>query len=87
MITNQTPLENLSGYTQLKSFYITALKELTAGVTELFLHPAYGGLVREPRPGWTKKIWEYRLLCDEDFHRTIEDEGIIKVSWRNAPLS
>ena len=87
MVTNPFDMKDIPSYDNLKEFYLSAIRNIKEGVTELFLHPS--GNNRDfmlITSNWQKRIWEYQFLLDDDMMKTIELEGIKLVSWDNAPF-
>jgi predicted glycoside hydrolase/deacetylase ChbG (UPF0249 family) len=87
MITNPFSVKDIASYEGLKSFYIDSIKSLKEGVTELFLHPSHDSAeFSSATAEWQKRVWEYKLLLDEDFKKILDDEKIKLVSWKEAPF-
>lgn len=88
IISNPYRMGEINGYDDLRDFYINAMKNIGAGITEMFLHPSECGAgFLSSNPEWGKRIWEYEFLMSDDFIGTVEREGIILVSWGGAPFA
>lgn len=87
IITNPFGKKDIESYEQLKEFYLTVIRNLKEGITELFLHPSKSNEVyMSSTPDWQKRIWEYQFLMDDDMIKALQQEGINLVSWDNAPF-
>jgi len=70
-------------YDSFKQSVIRGLYALPDGVVEIFMHPADDdGLMRRLTPHWQKRVWEFRLLLDGDFHYALRDAGIVLYDYR-----
>jgi len=70
-------------YDSFKESVIRGLYALPDGVVEIFIHPAADdGLMRRLTTHWEKRVWEYRLLLDDDFHYALRDAGIVLYDYR-----
>lgn len=71
-------------YEQIRDGFVAMLRAVPAGVTEIYLHPMVDG--HELRAavdfGAAKRGHERRLLADPIVQKTIEKEGLIRISWR-----
>ncbi|MEK8131204.1 polysaccharide deacetylase family protein [Paenibacillus filicis] len=64
-------------YESFKGMLIGKLYELPEGVVETYIHPAADDAVmRELIPSWEKRVWEYRLMLDDDFAYALRDAGV-----------
>jgi predicted glycoside hydrolase/deacetylase ChbG (UPF0249 family) len=87
MVTNPFKVKEIKSYENLKSFYLNVIRNLKEGITELFLHPSKESLrFMSYTEEWQKRIWEYRILLDDDMMRAISQEGIELVGWDTAPF-
>ena len=86
MFTSHHAYKDLSGYSELKEFYLRRIQEIGEGITELFLHPSYlNEEIAAIFPDWHKRIWEMEFLLDDALLKVIEEEDIQLVSWSTAP--
>lgn len=71
-------------YEQVRDGFLDLLRAVPAGVTEIYLHPMVDGpeLRAAVDYGAAKRGYERRLLGDPLVHRVIEEEGLIRISWR-----
>lgn len=71
-------------YEQIRDGFVALLRAVPAGVTEIYLHPMVDGheLRAAVDYGAAKRGYERRLLSDPVIHETIEQEGLIRISWR-----
>lgn len=71
-------------YDESKEQLIKTLKNLKPGVTEIYIHPAIGNDELKAIAGsWKKRDIEYKLFSDRDVIRTMEEENIKLISWRD----
>ncbi len=70
-------------YASFKAMLIAKLYELPEGVSETYIHPAVDDpVMRKLVPSWEKRVWEYRLMLDEDFAYALKDAGVILTDYR-----
>ena len=80
--TEWRPGDALAGYAELRHSYLTMLRRLPEGLSEIFLHPSPPPARGADIPPWlAKRVWEHRLLQDDEFSDTLSAEGIEVVSW------
>lgn len=70
-------------YESFRQSMIAKLYDLPDGVSETYVHPALdderlGKLI----PSWEKRVWEYRLLLDDDFSYALKDAGVELTDYR-----
>ena len=58
----------------LRDYYISAIKELRPGITEIFLHPALP--IANMTPEWQKRVCEYEILKSGILRKTAEECGV-----------
>jgi len=84
---------DLTGYEDMKEKYFQVISQLPEGISEIFMHPS---LAHSPIPtqgngpaeqSWPQRVWEHQLLLDDDFKRHIEREGVVLVSYEDAPFT
>lgn len=67
-------------------FYIATverLKDIPEGVTETFFHPGKDGFDLKEMTGNSKqRIWEYKLLMDDDFWEELEEADIKVITYQ-----
>ncbi|RKP51664.1 ChbG/HpnK family deacetylase [Cohnella endophytica] len=69
-------------YESFKAMMIAKMYDLPEGISETYIHPA----VEDSRmlvevPHWEKRVWEYKLMLDEDFAYAIRDAGVILTNY------
>lgn len=69
-------------YDDLKKSFISHLKKLPIGITEIYFHPACLSDEVPIDSGWEKRDWERRLLLDKDVMQVIKDEDIVLIGYR-----
>lgn len=71
-------------YEQVRDGFVTLLRAVPAGVTEVYLHPMVDGEELRAAVDYAaaKREYERRLLADPVVHQAIADEGIVRIGWR-----
>lgn len=71
-------------YESFRTAICTLLRSLPEGVHEIYFHPsADTAEVREICGSWQRRIWEYRLLMDDELHYALRDAGVELITYRN----
>ncbi|MFJ4223015.1 polysaccharide deacetylase family protein [Microbacterium sp. NPDC089695] len=80
------PFEPAPGetYEQVRDGFIALLRAVPAGVTEIYLHPMTDDeeLRAVVDVGAEKRGHELRLLDDPAVLQAVEDEGLVRIGWR-----
>ncbi|MFD0674690.1 polysaccharide deacetylase family protein [Cohnella sp. GCM10027633] len=79
------PFEVLPGetYETFKQSLIAKLYRLPDGISETYIHPAIDDAAMQAGvPHWEKRVWEYRLMLDDDFGYAIRDAGVMLTDYR-----
>lgn len=71
-------------YEQVREDFLTLLRAVPAGVTEIYLHPMVDDDELRSVVDFSaaKRGYELRLLADPEVQRVIESEGLVRVGWR-----
>ncbi|WP_314000927.1 polysaccharide deacetylase family protein [uncultured Paenibacillus sp.] len=70
-------------YDSFKSSIIAKIYELPEGVSETYIHPAVeDDHMQTIIPSWDKRVWEYKLVLDDDFAYALKDAGVQLVDYR-----
>ena len=71
-------------YEQVRDGFVTLLRAVPAGVTEIYLHPMVDGEELRAAVDFAspKREFERKLLADPVVLRVIEDEGLVRIGWR-----
>lgn len=71
-------------YEQVRDGFLALLRAVPAGVTEIYLHPMVDGHELRAAVDFAaaKRGHERRLLADPLVHEVIEQEGLVRISWR-----
>ncbi len=84
LVSYSFSLENGEDYRAFKRKVIDIIRNLKAGVSELYIHP---GLATEElkgiNPHWEKRQMEFDLFRDEELYKIIQEEGIKLISWKD----
>ena len=70
-------------YEAKKQAFLTLLRELPPGLTQIALHPAVEseGLKRI-LPDWQQRVWDAQLLGDDAVRAALRGEGVVLTDWR-----
>ncbi|WP_010274298.1 polysaccharide deacetylase family protein [Paenibacillus senegalensis] len=69
-------------YEQFKQELISKLYDLPEGISESYIHPAVeDAYMQENVPHWEKRVWEFKLMFDEDFAYTLKDAKVELVDY------
>lgn len=84
LISHPYHIEEGETYESFRQSILKKLYELPDdGVSETYFHPAVEDeeLARQI-PSWEKRVWEYRLLQEEDFAYALKDAGVELTDYR-----
>ncbi|AZN39088.1 polysaccharide deacetylase family protein [Paenibacillus albus] len=79
------PFEIVEGetYESFKREIIAKLYHLPEGISETYIHPGLDDpAMMAAIPHWEKRVWEYRLMLDDDMHAAMKDAGVTLVDYR-----
>lgn len=84
LISHPYHVEEGETYESFKQSILSKLYELPEdGVAETYFHPAAEDEELAQRiPSWEKRVWEYRLLQEEDFAYALKDAGVELTDYR-----
>lgn len=83
LLTHPYHLVEGETYDSFKSSLIAKMYELPEGVSETYIHPAVeDDHMQTVIPSWDKRVWEYRLMLDDDFSYALKDAGVQMVDYR-----
>ncbi|GIP58301.1 polysaccharide deacetylase family protein [Paenibacillus woosongensis] len=70
-------------YDSFKQSIIGKLYRLPSGVSEMYFHPGReDAWMMEHIPDWQKRVWEFRLLFDDDLAYAMQDARVEMVDYR-----
>ncbi|MMZ58879.1 hypothetical protein D1872_208760 [compost metagenome] len=70
-------------YDSFKQSIIDKIYKLPDGVSETYIHPGMEDeWMLKHIPHWEKRVWEFRLFCDDDLTYTLRDAGVEMVNYR-----
>ena len=82
------PLQPSDTYETVKERYLSIVRGIGPGISELYVHPALESAeLKAICPAWQKRVWEHRLMRDDDLKKTIDSEGIVLTTWKDAPFT
>lgn len=69
-------------YALFKQSMLAKMYDLPEGISETYIHPA----IEDERmlahvPHWEKRVWEYKLMLDDDFAYAIKDAGVVLTDY------
>ena len=79
------PYRRIEGetYDSFKQGMISKLYSLPEGVSETYFHPgSEDSWMLRHIPDYEKRVWEYRLLLEDDFAYAMRDAGVILANYR-----
>lgn len=79
------PFSPLPGetYASFKQEIQKLLYALPEGVSEIYFHPSVESEeVKGICGSWQRRVWEYRLLLDDDLTYTLRDAGISRITYQ-----
>jgi len=83
LLSHPFGVEEGETYESFKQSIIAKLYRLPEGISETYIHPAAPDAGMQARiPHWEKRVWEYRLMLDEDLQAAMADAGIELVDYR-----
>lgn len=83
LLTHPYHIEDGETYTSFKAMLIQKLYDLPEGISETYIHPAVEDeKLRKLIPSWDKRVWEYRLMLDDDFAYALKDASILLTDYR-----
>lgn len=72
-------------YESFKQSIIDKLYALPDGICETYIHPGMeDSWMLNHIPHWEKRVWEFRLLFDDDFRYVMRDAGVELVNYRDV---
>ena len=80
------PFHILEGetYEDFKAMFISVIKNIKVGISEMYTHPAIEtDEIKSINPSWQKRVWETWVLQDKDVLKTIKDENIVLIKWKD----
>lgn len=81
------PLMPSDTYETVKERYLGIIRGIRPGINELYAHPALeSNELKAACPAWQMRVWEHRLMKDDDVGKTIDKEGIKLTTWKEAPF-
>ncbi|MFD0616924.1 polysaccharide deacetylase family protein [Paenibacillus sp. GCM10027629] len=69
-------------YEGFKQEIIAKMYNLPEGISETYIHPAVDDEnMLQQVPDWEKRVWEYKLMLDDDFAYAIKDADVILTDY------
>lgn len=83
LISHPFPIEEGETYDSFKRSLIGKLYRLPEDVVETYIHPgADDPWMQQHVPHWEKRVWEYKLMLDDDFGYALRDAGVTLTDYR-----
>ncbi len=77
LLSHPFHLREGESYERFKEELIGKLYDLPEGISETYIHPAAEDeYMQKNVPHWEKRVWEYRLMLDDDFAYALRDAGV-----------
>ncbi len=87
LFTHDYDVSEADTYESFRAVYLRMLERLPEGVSELFMHPCMEtDELKAINRHWQKRVWEYRVLLDDVFHKAIQAQGATLCTYRDAPF-
>jgi chitin disaccharide deacetylase len=82
LLSHPFGIEEGETYERFKESMIAKMYTLPDGISETYIHPA----VEDPEmptrvPHWEKRVWEYKLMLEDDFAYAIKDAGVLLTDY------
>jgi predicted glycoside hydrolase/deacetylase ChbG (UPF0249 family) len=82
LLSHPFGIEEGETYEQFKESMIAKMYTLPEGISETYIHPAVeDSEMLAQVPHWEKRVWEYRLLLEDDFAYAIKDAGVLLTDY------
>ncbi|WP_308637240.1 polysaccharide deacetylase family protein [Paenibacillus silvisoli] len=82
LLSHPFEVEDGETYESFKRSIIDKLYRLPEGISETYIHPAVADdAMLASVPHWEKRVWEYRLMLDDDVHAAMKDAGVKLVDY------
>ena len=83
LLSHPFHVEEGETYDTFKRSLIDKLYRMPEGVVETYIHPgAEDEWMLQNIPGWEKRVWEYKLMLDDDFGYAMRDAGVTLTDYR-----
>ena len=83
LLSHPYHIEEGETYDRFKKSIIEKLYDLPEGVSETYIHPAADDEeLRKIIPSWEKRVWEYKLMLDDDFGYALRDAKVTLTTYR-----
>ncbi len=83
LISHPFHVEDGETYESFKQSLIDKLYRLPEGVVETYIHPGVDDPWMQLHiPYWEKRVWEYKLMLDDDFGHALRDAGVTLTDYR-----
>jgi predicted glycoside hydrolase/deacetylase ChbG (UPF0249 family) len=83
LLSHPYHIEEGETYSSFKLSLIEKIYDLPEGVSETYIHPGMEDeAMQRLIPSWQKRVWEYRLMLDEDFTYALRDARVTLTDYR-----
>jgi hypothetical protein len=70
-------------FDQKKLAFLTMLRELSPGITQIAIHPAAASdALPRIMPEWQQRVWSAQLVVDDEVRQALQSDGVILTDWR-----
>jgi predicted glycoside hydrolase/deacetylase ChbG (UPF0249 family) len=82
LLSHPIAVEDGETYESFKRMMIAKMYNLPEGISETYIHPGVEDTTMlQTIPHWEKRVWEYRLMLEEDFSYAIKDAGVVLTDY------
>jgi predicted glycoside hydrolase/deacetylase ChbG (UPF0249 family) len=83
LLSHPYHIEEGETYISFKQSLIEKVYDLPEGVSETYIHPGMEDeAMQRLIPSWEKRVWEYKLMLDEDFTYALRDARVTLIDYR-----
>ncbi|MBD0382187.1 polysaccharide deacetylase family protein [Paenibacillus sedimenti] len=83
LLSHPFAVEEGETYESFKKMMIAKMYNLPDGIVETYIHPGVADPFTQSHiPHWEKRVWEYRLMLDDDFAYALKDAGVVLTDYR-----
>lgn len=84
LLTHPYHVEEGETYDSFKKMLVKKVYELPEGISETYIHPAVeDDELKRFLPSWPKRVWEHRLMLDDDFSYALRDAKVSLTTYRS----
>ncbi|MFD0695211.1 polysaccharide deacetylase family protein [Paenibacillus sp. GCM10027628] len=82
LLSHSFAIEEGETYESFKRMMMAKMYDLPDGIVETYIHPAADDpFMQSHIPHWEKRVWECRLMMDDDFAYAMKDAGVTLTNY------